>query len=77
MVVKWKKTATAKGYQVQYSTSRKFKSKKTKTTGKTSLTIKNLKKKKTYYVRVRAYKTVNGKKSYGKWSSVKKIKIKK
>lgn len=77
MVVKWKKTATAKGYQVQYSTNRKFKSKKTKTTGKTSLTIKNLKKKKTYYVRVRAYKTVNGKKSYGKWSSIKKIKIKK
>lgn len=77
IVVKWKKSAAAKGYQLQYSTSKKFKSKKTKTTNKTSLTIKKLKKKKTYYIRVRAYKTVNGKKSYGKWSSVKKIKIKK
>lgn len=77
IVVKWKKSTAAKGYQLQYSTSKKFKSKKTKTTNKTSLTIKKLKKKKTYYIRVRAYKTVNGKKSYGKWSSVKKIKIKK
>ena len=38
---------------------------------------KKLKKKKTYYVRVRAYTLSNGKKVYGKWSSVKKVKIKK
>ena len=35
-----------------------------------------LKKKKTYYVRVRGFKSYKGKKYYGKWSSVKKIKIK-
>lgn len=75
--VKWKKSTAAKGYQLQYSTNKKFKSKKTKTTSKTSLTIKKLKKKKTYYIRVRAYKKVNGKKTYGKWSSVKRIKIRK
>lgn len=77
IVVKWKKSTAAKGYQLQYSTNKKFISKKTKTTNKTSMTIKKLKKKKTYYIRVRAYKIVNGKKSYGKWSSVKKIKMKK
>ena len=31
---------------------------------------------KTYYIKVRAYKTVNGKKYYGNWSTVKKVKVK-
>ena len=44
---------------------------------KTSVVIKKLKKKKTYYVRVRAYKVVGGRNIYGKWSAVKKIKIRK
>ena len=39
-------------------------------------TIKKLKKKK-YYVQVRAYRTVNGKKIYGDWSKVKSVKVKK
>ena len=39
-------------------------------------TIRGLEKGKTYYVRVRAYKKVSGKKLYGKWSKVKKIRIK-
>lgn len=77
ITIKWKKTTAAKGYQIQYSTNKKFKSKKSKTTSKTSLTVKNLKKKKTYYIRVRAYQKINGIKSYGKWSLVKKIKIRK
>lgn len=51
--------------------------KKTKSTTKTKYTVKKLKKKKTYYMRVRAYTLWNGKKVYGKWSSVKKVKIKK
>ena len=38
-------------------------------------TIKKLTKNKTYYVRVRAYKTVKGKKIYGAYSSVKKVKV--
>lgn len=75
--LKWKKVAGAKGYQLQYATSKKFKAKKTKSTTKTKYTVKKLKKKKTYYVRVRAYTISNGKKVYGKWSSVKKVKIKK
>ncbi len=78
--VTWKKKANVTGYQVQYATNKKFtKNKKTVTVkgaGKTSKTIKKLKSKKTYYVRVRTYKTVNGKKVYSKWSAVKKVTVK-
>lgn len=74
---KWKKT-TGTGYQYQWSTSKKFKKNYlTKTTKKTNVTISTSKSRKTYYVRVRAYKThSNGKKYYGKWSTVKKVKVK-
>lgn len=74
---KWKKT-TGTGYQYQWSTSKNFKKNYlTKTTKKTSVTISTSKSRKTYYVRVRAYKThSNGKKYYGKWSKVKKVKVK-
>lgn len=43
----------------------------------TSVTLRKLKKKKTYFIRIRAYKIADGKKVYGKWSSVKKVKVKK
>ena len=66
---------------LEYSTSKKFTSKTTKkvtfkkgTTKKT--TLKKLKSKKKYYVRIRAYKTVNGKKAYGSYSSVKSVTVK-
>lgn len=81
ILVKWKKNTAGNGYQVQYSTSKKFaKGNKTKTISKnktTSVTIKGLKKKKTYYVRIRTYKKVSGKTYYSSWSSVKKAKINK
>ena len=76
----WKKVKGAKGYKVQYSTSKKFAKKKTKTKycKKTKLTLKKLKKKKKYYIRVRAYKLQGTrKKLYGKWSKVKTVKVKK
>lgn len=74
---KWKKT-TGTGYQYQWSTSKNFKKNYlTKTTKKTNVTISTSKSRKTYYLRVRAYKThSNGKKYYGKWSTVKKVKVK-
>ncbi len=74
---KWKST-TGTGYQYQWSTSKNFKSNYlTKTTKKTNVTISTSQSKKTYYVRVRAYKThSNGTKYYGKWSTVKKVKVK-
>ena len=73
----WKKLTNVSGYQIQYVPNKKFKKAKRKTVKSTSAMIKKLKKKKTYFVRVRAYKLVDGKKVYGKWSAVKKVKIKK
>lgn len=67
------------GYQIQYSTSKSFKSYKIKTitSYKTSITtLTGLKAKTTYYVRVRTYKTVNGTKHYSNWSTYKYIKTK-
>ena len=79
--VKWKKQATqTTGYQVQVATNKKFKkNKKTVTIKKqktTKTTVKKLKAKKKYYVRVRTYKIVNGKKVYSSWSKVKTVKTK-
>lgn len=78
--VEWKKVSGVKGYQVQVATDKKFKkNKKTATVKKqktTKVTIKKLKAKKKYYVRIRTYKTVNGKKVYSAWSKVKTVKTK-
>ena len=83
--VTWKKQATqTTGYQVQYSTSSKFKSAKTVTISKNKTTSKSVSKlsaKKKYYVRVRTYKTVKigGKsvKLYSGWSKAKSVTTKK
>ena len=77
LVVRWNAVKDVKGYQLQYALNKKFKKKKSIQTKKTKYTIKKLKKKKTYYIRVRAYKMNGKKKVYGKWSTVKKVKIKK
>ena len=77
LVVRWNAVKDVKGYQLQYALNKKFKKKKSVQTKKTKYIIKKLKKKKTYYIRVRAYKMNGKKKVYGKWSKVKKVKIKK
>ena len=79
ILLKYKKVSGAKGYEISYSTDKKFKKAVTKkNTAKTSYTISKLKKGKTYYVRIRAYKMDStGKKVYGKYSSVKKVKVSK
>lgn len=78
--VNWSKKSTqVSGYQIQYSTSKGFSKAKTKTISSyktTAYTLKNLSAKKTYYVRVRTYKTVNGTKYYSSWSSTKYKKTK-
>ena len=83
---KWKKQTTqTRGYRLQYATDKKFKKnvknvtiKKNKTT---SQTVKKLKAKKKYYVRIRTYQTikVNGKekKLYSDWSKTKNVTVKK
>lgn len=65
------------GYQLQYAQKSNMKSSKKKSLTGSTLTVKKLKKKKTYYVRVRAFGRYNGKTYYGPWSAKKKIKIRK
>lgn len=80
----WKKQKTqTTGYQIQYSTSSKFKKAKTVNVSKnktTSKSVKKLSSKKKYYVRVRTYKTVKidgkTKKVYSSWSKTKTVKTK-
>ena len=75
----WSKVKGASGYQVMWSTYKNFsknyktKSVKAKYSSKTVTTAQS---KKTYYVRVRAYKTISGKKVYSPWSNTKKVKTK-
>lgn len=67
------KITNASGYEVLVGTNSKVtKYKKSTKTTKTSVKIKSLKSKKTYYVKVRAYQKVGTKTYYGAWSSVKK-----
>lgn len=77
IVLKYKKSSGAAGYEISYSTDKKFKKSVTKkTTKNATYTIKNLKKGKTYYVRIRAYKLDSaGKKVYSEYSKVVKVKI--
>lgn len=78
--VTWAKVSGVKGYQIQYSSDKKLKKNNKSVTvtkqKKTKATVKKLKSKKKYYVRVRTYKTVNGKKIYSSWSKVKSVKTK-
>ncbi len=76
VTLKWQKIDNVDGYQIQYALNKKFtkslKVKKAKPTA-TSIKLKKLKKKKTYYIRIRGYKGSE----YGQWSNIKKVKIKK
>lgn len=76
MTIRFSAQSDVKGYQIQYSTNKKFKSAKTKKVTKSNATLKRLKKKKIYYVRVRAYIKKGSKTYYGDWSKIKKIKVK-
>ena len=75
---KWKKqSAQTSGYQLLYSTNSKFKSGNKYVTVSsyktTSKTIKKLVAKKKYYVKIRTYKSVSGKKYYSGWSAAKTV----
>ena len=76
--VKWKKKSDITGYQIQYSTNKKFNKKNSKKiqikqAKTTSKKITGLKSSKKYYVRIRTYKLVKKKKSYSSWSKKKCI----
>lgn len=72
-----KKVSGASGYQIAYAMKSSMKGQKKKTFKGISVTVKGLKKKKTYYFCVRAYVKRNGKNVYGNWGNKKHIKIKK
>ncbi len=77
--VSWKRVDTAEGYVIQHASKSGFGDKKTitvKNAKAVSKTVKGLKSKKACYVRVRAYKTVNGKRIYTKFSAKKKVRVK-
>lgn len=77
--VKWKKrTDQITGYQIQYSTNKKFTNSTTKTISQSSIastTCKGLKAKKKYYVHIRTYKKVSGISYYSLWSPIKMVKV--
>ena len=77
--IRWAKVKNVDGYVVEYSTKANLKSAKKKNVkaSTTSLTVKNLKKGKKYYVRVRGYKVIDGQKVYTQYSAKKAVKIKK
>lgn len=80
MKLTWRKVSGADGYVIQYSKKSNFKSRKTKLIQKgstTSTVIKKLSKGSRYYVRIRAYKLVDGKKVYTGFSGRKAVTIKK
>lgn len=76
-MIKYRKIAVAKGYEISYSMKKKFKSGIHRaSTSSLSKSVKGLKKGKVYYVRVRAYKIDSmGYKVYGSYSEVRRIKV--
>ena len=76
LLLRWNKDVDVDGYQIEYSTNRKFKNSTVSHAKRTSGTIRKLDKNKKYYVRVRAYKWDDGEKVFGKWSKIKKITVK-
>lgn len=76
LTITWKKMKNADGYRIACGTKANFKGAGIYSTKDVSLTLKNRKKKK-YYVKVRAFVKNGNKKIYGKWSAVKTIRIRK
>lgn len=77
--IKWKKVSGVSGYQLQYATNKSFKKGKKitiKSNSTTVRTIRKLKNKKKYYVRIRTYKVSNNKTIYSKWSATRNKKTK-
>lgn len=76
----WKKVKAVSGYEVYWASNKKFtkkkKMKRLKSQKKNSYSIKSPVTKKTYYMKVRAYKIINGKRKYSKFSTVKVLKFK-
>ena len=78
IILRWKKVTGISGYQIQYAVNKTFKKAKSQWVKNKKKTCQiKVQKKKTYFVRIRAYKTSGKNKIYGKWSITKKVKIRK
>ena len=76
--VSWTAAKSISRYQIYYSQRSDMKNAKhiTAKSSAKSAVLRNLTSKKKYYVRIRTYKTVSGKKYYSTWSSVKSVTVK-
>lgn len=75
----WNSVKGATKYQIQYSTSKSFKKKRSinvNSNNKSSKAVKKLKSNTTYYVRIRAVMNKSNQKVIGKWSKTYKVKTK-
>ncbi|SEL87061.1 Leucine rich repeat-containing protein [Butyrivibrio sp. ob235] len=80
LTLKWNKNTAGNSYEIQLSTNKKFKKKKTKKViiskkNVTKANIKGLKAGKNYYVRIRSFKKISGKEYSGAWSDVKVVNV--
>ena len=76
VAIRWNSIDIAEGYQVYYATSSNGSYKKASTLTGTGTTVKGLKKGKTYYFKVRAYRYTESGTEYSSYSSVKSVKVK-
>ena len=79
LAVRWKKGVGGVGYELQYALKKSFAGAKKVKISKTATvrrTLKGLKAGKTWYVRIRAWKKVDGKTYYSAWSGAKSAKVK-
>jgi len=79
VTVYWNNDKSVTGYQIRIARNKKMTvgRKTIKVSSKRSVyTVKKLSSKKTYYVKIRAYKKVNGKTYYSRWSAIKKVRVK-
>lgn len=78
ITVSWKLNTKGTGYQICYATNKSFQKSKTvrvKGGRSPSKVLKGLGKGETYYIKVRAYKSVSDQHYYSAWSGYKKIKL--
>ena len=76
ITVSYKKAAGADGYQIAYSMNKKKFQYVTVDAKNLKTVLQGLKSKRNYFIKVRAYKTIEGKKFYGAFSDISQVKVK-
>lgn len=74
VTLKWKKIPSVSGYEIYYSSGKKYKKiKKIKSAKTLKCTVKKMSSKKTLSFKIRAYTSYNGHTVYSKYSSIKEV----